>query len=115
MTAEKLYFRVPFEKGHAHFYDTIESFPGLQAGPSFEDRDKYLRDTIRYQLLTTTPEQARRCMFILIQWWLWENVLGITRRPMLSFVYKKSFQELHWSRQQRNWGYVSDSLNIKMN
>jgi hypothetical protein len=68
MTAEKLYFRVPFEKGHAHFYDTIESFPGLQAGPSFEDRDKYLRDTIRYQLLTTTPEQARRCMFILIQW-----------------------------------------------
>jgi len=64
MTSEKLYFRVPFEKGHAHFYDTIESFPGLQAGPSFEDRDKYLRDTIRYQLLTTTPQQARRCMFI---------------------------------------------------
>lgn len=60
MSAEKLYFRVPGELGHAHFYDTIESFPGLQAGPSFEDRDKYIRDTIRYQLMSTTPEQAQR-------------------------------------------------------
>jgi hypothetical protein len=60
MSSEKLYFRVPYEKGHAHFFDTIESFPGLTAGPSFEDREKYIRESIRYQLLTTTPEQAKR-------------------------------------------------------
>jgi len=23
MSAEKMYFRVPHDKGHAHFYDTI--------------------------------------------------------------------------------------------
>jgi hypothetical protein len=60
MSSEKLYIRVPHDKGHAHFYDTIESFPGLHAGPSFEDKEKYIRDTIRYQLLTTTPSQAQR-------------------------------------------------------
>ena len=60
MSSEKLYFRVPFDKGHAHFYDTIESFPGLHAGPSFEDREKYIRDTVRHQLLSTSPEQAKR-------------------------------------------------------
>jgi len=60
MSTEKLYFRVPFHKGHDHFYESIESFPGLQAGPSFEDREKYIRDTVKYQLLTTTPDQASR-------------------------------------------------------
>ena len=63
MSSEKLYFRVPNDLGHAHFYDTIDSFPGLHAGPSFEDRDKYIRDTIRYQLLTTSPEQAKRSIY----------------------------------------------------
>ena len=63
MSSEKVYFRVPYDLGHAHFYDTIESFPGLHAGPSFEDRDKYIRDTIRHQLLTTSAEQARRRTF----------------------------------------------------
>jgi hypothetical protein len=67
MSSEKLYFRVPFDKGHAHFYDTIESFPGLHAGPSFEDREKYIRDTLRHQLLTTSPEQARRSNFALMK------------------------------------------------
>jgi hypothetical protein len=66
MSSEKLYFRVPHDKGHAHFYDTIESFPGLHAGPSFEDKEKYIRDTIRYQLLTTTPQQAQRSTSIVI-------------------------------------------------
>jgi hypothetical protein len=60
MSTEKLYFRTPHDKGHAHFYDSIASFPGLHAGPSFEDREKYLRDTIRYQLMSTTPDQAAR-------------------------------------------------------
>lgn len=60
MSSEKLYFRTPHDMGHAHFYDTISAFPGLHAGPSFEDRDKYIRDTIKYQLMTTTPEQAKR-------------------------------------------------------
>ena len=60
MSSEKLYFRVPNDLGHTHFYDTIESFPGLHAGPSFEDRDKYIRDTIRHQLLSTSPDQAKR-------------------------------------------------------
>ena len=60
MSSEKLYFRVPSDAGHAHFYDSIESFPGLHAGPSFEDRDKYIRDTIKYQLVSTTPQQASR-------------------------------------------------------
>ena len=60
MSSEKLYFRTPNDLGHAHFYDTIGSFPGLQAGASFEDKDKYIRDTIKHQLMTTTPEQAKR-------------------------------------------------------
>ena len=38
MTTEKLHMRVPNEKGHAHFLDYIESFPGLEVGPSYEDR-----------------------------------------------------------------------------
>ena len=66
MSSEKLYFRAPYEMGHAHFYDTIEAFPGLHAGPSFEDRDKYIRDTIKHQLMTTTPDQARRSTFLFI-------------------------------------------------
>ncbi len=36
MSSEKLYSRVPHDKGHDHFYDTISSFPGLHAGPSFD-------------------------------------------------------------------------------
>lgn len=67
MSSEKLYFRVPNDLGHAHFYDTIDSFPGLHAGPSFEDRDKYIRDTIRYQLTNTSAEQAKRSILLLIQ------------------------------------------------
>lgn len=64
MSSEKLYFRVPHDKGHAHFYDTIESFPGLSSGPTFEQREKYIRDTIRHQLMSTTPEQASRSINI---------------------------------------------------
>lgn len=68
MSSEKLLFKVPHDFGHTHFYDTIESFPGLQAGPTFEDREKYIRETIRHQLLTTTPDQAKRRTSPLTQW-----------------------------------------------
>ena len=60
MSGEKLLFRVPNEKGHAHFFDSIAAFPGLDAGPSFEQREKYIRDMIRYQLMSTSREQAAR-------------------------------------------------------
>ena len=60
MSGEKLLFRVPHDKGHDHFSNSIGSFPGLHAGPSFQDKDKYIRDTIRHQLMSTSPEQAAR-------------------------------------------------------
>lgn len=88
-----MYFRVPYHKGHAHFYDTIESFPGLHAGPSFEDKEKYIRDTIRYQLLTTTPEQAKRSNFSITQLLHCDNVLDCLNDLMSNFVWRKSCQE----------------------
>lgn len=60
MSGEKLLFRVPHEKGHDHFSNSIGAFPGLHAGPSFEDREKYIRDTVRHQLMSTSREQASR-------------------------------------------------------
>jgi hypothetical protein len=38
MSSESLYSRVPFEMGHTHFLNSIEAFPQLQSGPSFEQR-----------------------------------------------------------------------------
>ncbi len=38
MSSETLYSRVPFEMGHAHFFNSIEAFPQLQSGPSFAQR-----------------------------------------------------------------------------
>ena len=55
MSGEKLLFQVPHEKGHDHFSDSIGGFPGLHAGPTFEQREKYIRDTVRQQLMSTSP------------------------------------------------------------
>ena len=60
MSGEKLLFQVPHEKGHDHFSDSIGGFPGLHAGPTFEQKEKYIRDTVRQQLMSTSPEQAAR-------------------------------------------------------
>lgn len=61
MSGESLYSRVPFEMGHTHFLNSIEAFPQLQSGPSFEQREQYIRDTIKYQIMTGNAEQAKRC------------------------------------------------------
>jgi hypothetical protein len=50
--SEMLTSEVPRTKGHAHFFDTIESFPGLNPGPSFEARNNYIKDTVKYQIMT---------------------------------------------------------------
>ena len=92
MSSEKLYFRVPNDLGHAHFYDTIESFPGLHAGPSFEDRDKYIRDTIRYQLLTTSPEQAKRSIQYIMQSSTFVNASVFHKDHKSNFVLRRKFQ-----------------------
>lgn len=93
MSSEKLYFRVPHDMGHAHFYDTIESFPGLHAGPSFEDREKYVRDTIRHQLLTTSPEQAQRRNYFLTQWSTFGSASIFNSDLMSSSALRKKYQE----------------------
>lgn len=61
MSGESLYTRVPFEMGHTHFLNSIEAFPQLQSGPSFDQRSQYIRDTIKYQIMTGNAEQAQRC------------------------------------------------------
>ncbi len=39
--------RTPFQKGHVHFYDYIESFPGLPVGETFEERKDRIRSEIK--------------------------------------------------------------------
>ena len=60
MSSEQLFTRVPFETGHSHFFQSIVAFPELPTGPSFEDKEKYIKDSLKYQLLNGNPEQAKR-------------------------------------------------------
>jgi len=108
MSSEKLYFRVPYHKGHAHFYDTIESFPGLHAGPSFEDKEKYIRDTIKYQLLTTTPDQAKRSKLCIIQSSHFASVSVCPNVLTSNSVSIKSYQALRLDKQPKNLDFVND-------
>ena len=60
MSSDSLFTRVPFETGHDHFFESIVAFPELQTGPSFDQREQYIRDSIKYQLLNGNAEQAKR-------------------------------------------------------
>lgn len=66
MSGESLYTRVPFELGHTHFLQSIESFPQLATGPSFEQKADFIRDTIKYQIMTGSAEKAKRCNWLFI-------------------------------------------------
>ena len=62
--AEEFYSRVPYQKSHSHFTnDHVAGFPDLDPGPSFKDREKYIKDSLKYQILTGNGNQARKCMF----------------------------------------------------
>ena len=53
--------------GHSHFTNEhIAGFPDLDSGPSFADREKYIKDMIKYQLFTGKPNDAERCTFNLL-------------------------------------------------
>ena len=61
MNDATFYTRVPSNASHGHFGNAaIESFPDLHAGPSFLEKGYFIRESLRHQLLTTKPEQARR-------------------------------------------------------
>lgn len=63
MNDATFYSRVPANNSHGHFGNTvIETFPDLHAGPSFLEKGLIIRESLKYQLLTTKPEQARRCI-----------------------------------------------------
>lgn len=111
MSSEKILIQVPHDKGHAHFYDTIESFPGLQAGPSFEDREKYLRDTIRYQLLSTTPQQASRRTPLPTQSSPSASASASPNAPTSSSASRPNFPEPPSPRPPRNSDSASDQHN----
>lgn len=64
MEDANFFSRVPHNNGHGHFGNNIiESFPDLHAGPSYNSKAIQIREDLKYQLLTTKPEQARRCKF----------------------------------------------------
>ena len=66
MNDATFYSRVPTNASHGHFGNAaIESFPDLHAGATFYEKGYFIRESLKHQLLTTKPEQAKRCNPIL--------------------------------------------------
>lgn len=61
MTETQCVVHTPFQKAHVHFYDFIESFPGLPEGESFDSHSKRLQTEVKYQFMTLKEDQAIRC------------------------------------------------------
>lgn len=60
--ADNFYSKVPHNLDHSHFGNqTIDSFPDLHADASFDRKAFFIRESLKHQLLTTRPEQAKRC------------------------------------------------------
>ena len=58
---------MPYMDGHDHFTNKhIASFPDLHAGPSFGDRAHYLKETLKYQLMTGNGQQAKNCIILVL-------------------------------------------------
>lgn len=51
----------PFRKGHTHFYDYIESFPGLPDAEPFDQQGLRIRNEIKRQMITGKEEDAKLC------------------------------------------------------
>jgi hypothetical protein len=61
------YTQVPYIHSHGHFSnDYVEGFPDLHAHGTFEDKRKQVREQLKYQLLTTKPEDAKNCNLLII-------------------------------------------------
>jgi hypothetical protein len=59
MSGEKFITQVPYVEGHGHFQNHhISSFPGLPVGPTFQQRQDFIKDSLKYQLLTATPQSV---------------------------------------------------------
>lgn len=53
---------MPYNLGHGHLQnEAIDSFPNLHAHDTFDDRRRYIHETLKYQLLTTKGEDAKNC------------------------------------------------------
>lgn len=60
--SEMFYTQVPYNPGHGHLQNAIiDSFPDLHAHDTFQDRRKYIQDTLKYELLTTKGADAKNC------------------------------------------------------
>lgn len=79
------YTKAPYNSGHGHFgNDYIQSFPDLHAPSTFEERAKYTREKLRYQLLKTKPEDAKNRNRCLIQISTCETALSYKHEKMFS-------------------------------
>ena len=55
------YTQAPSNAGHDHFAsENIDSFPDLHAHSTFEDRGKFIRDSLRYQLVTVKADWVQK-------------------------------------------------------
>ena len=56
------YTQVPYNAGHGHLQNAIiDNFPDLHAHDSFQDRRKFIQDSLRYELLTTPAADSKNC------------------------------------------------------
>lgn len=62
--SQNVIYHTPFQKAHVHFFDYIESFPGLPEGEPFNVHTKRLQKEIKFQYLTMKEEDALRCKLI---------------------------------------------------
>jgi hypothetical protein len=62
----KVVVQTPFQKAHVHFYDYIESFPGLPEPETHEDRHNRILGSIKSQFINGNEEKAKECTLKLI-------------------------------------------------
>ena len=62
------YTQAPSNPGHDHFAsENIDSFPDLHAHSSFENRGKFIKDSLRYEIQTVKADWVSKRIKIVTQ------------------------------------------------